>query len=232
MTRSRTDARTDSQDAAVLARTIVAGSHGAKLLVPGWQHTPVGYLEDDGQPVLVLSPRERPRIEGPACLAVAADGTEVHLGGRLRMLRRPDDHVAGLLHAHARCLRTATLRPGPVTLVSLDVEHVTVTTGANRQVVPVVAYAVAAPDMFQAHARALAAHHRSEHSDLLIAVAARRLGTPADGVAGVAVRSLTPTHLVLDAVTTSGAWVCEVALQPALTDPRQLCRRLCALAFA
>lgn len=222
--------RADSVDAAVLARTVVAGTHGARLLVPGWRQDPVGYLEDDGQPVLVLPPRDR--IEGSACLAVVDDATEVHLGGRLRLLRRPDENVTGLLQAHMRCLLREAVRPGPVALVQLEVEHVTITTGATRQVVPVVAYAVAEPDVFLAHARALSTHLQSEHGDLLVALAARRLGTTVEQVAGVAVRTFTPTRLVLDAVTGSGSWACEVALRPTLSDPRQLCRRLCALVSA
>lgn len=230
MTVRTTGDRADAPDAAVLARSVVAGGHGAKLLVPGWQQAPVGYLEDDGQPVLVLPPWDR--IEGPACLAVVADATEVHLGGRLRRLRHPDESLTGLLRAHTRCLLGEAVPAGPVTLVRLDVEHVTVTTGANHRVVPVVAYAVAEPDMFLAHARALSTHLQSEHGDLLVALAARRLGTTVEQVAGVAVRTFTPTRLVLDAVTGSGSWACEVALRPTLSDPRQLCRRLCALVSA
>jgi hypothetical protein len=212
---------------AALARTVIAGGHGGLLAVGGGALQPVGYVDDDGEPVLVL-PGIAPTPRGSACLYVAAGpGRRVVLAGRLRPVR--DEHaVADLVGGHAACF-AQVLAADPVQLVRFAVEAVRVDAEGAGVEVSSTAFAVAEPDLWEALGGAVSAHLSEAHGDVLARIARRFVA--GDEVVAAAVRRLSRTAIELDVITASGAGRVTVPLSPAVNDPHRVCRRLAELAL-
>jgi hypothetical protein len=212
---------------ATTARTALAATHGGRLRLPGGWSEDVGFLDDDGEPLLLLC-GDGPPLRGSACLSVAAGPTcRVVLGGRLQTLDSEVGDLAELLGNHAPCFADA-LHMGPVQIVRLAVEEIRVEDGSGSRSVSCADYAVAEPDLWEAFAATVAEHLDSDHRDLLAHLA--RLHLPGQQVVAVAIAGLEREVLTLDVVTPDGANRIPLQLNADLTDPHELCGRLLDIA--
>jgi hypothetical protein len=212
---------------ATTARTALAATHGGRLSLPGWVSQDVGYLDDEGEPLIVTF-RNGPALRGPACLSVAAGPRRrIVLGGTLHTLCEPARHLTGLLADHAPCFADFQ-SAAPVQVVRLAVDEIRVEDGCTSSIVSCAAYAAAEPDLWAAFAATVAQHLDSDHGDVLAQLA--RLHLPGERVVIAAVTRLQPEILTLDAVTTGGASRIILPLYARVDDPRELCGRLLELA--
>jgi hypothetical protein len=206
---------------AAAARTAVAATHGGLLMLPGRPAVEVGYVDDGGEPLVLVSRCETPPT-GHACLAVPGAGQRVVLSGRLLLLPGEPD-LGRLLGVHQPCFLDA-LRAGPARLLRLAVESVQVERGGARHDVPWLRYAAAEPDLFVAFGATVASHLSLDHAPLLATVAQHRL--PGEQVVAAAVAVIRRGRFELDVVTPDGATRIAVALPADLDDPHELCGRL------
>ena len=209
--------------AAATARTVVAAAATARLLVPGRRPQTVGYLDDEGQPVLIVAVGPTAaRLEGPGVLLIRAGAGLVRLGGRLRLpaAKTPT----------GRAVADGGPVAGPLRAVRFEVDRVLLgRPGTEQLVVPVDGYVEAVPDLFAAHGHHVADHLQDEHDDLLRAVVRGRVDrADASEVIAVGVHSLEATGVQLDAITCHGAVRLRVGLR--LTDPWEACEQLPDLA--
>lgn len=213
---------------AELARTAVAAGRSGILTVPGVGADQVGYLDDDGEP-LIICPESLAR-DSSACLAVPAGRRcRVVLGGRLARVDRLHPHLAEVLAsrtAHAACLPHG-LRSGPVRVVRLCVDAIRVEEDRDSVAVPCTDFASAEPDLWAAFAPAVAMHLNESHAAVLRSAASRRL--PDEQVVAVAARRLGRTVLDLDVVTALGASRLQARHGVTVEDPREFCCHLAAL---
>lgn len=214
-------------DLATTARTALAATHGGRLSLPGGVSEDVGYLDDDGEPIIVLGANV-PALLGPACLSVPAGSRQrVVLGGTLHTLSLEARDLTKVLGDHAPCFAEA-LQAGPVQVVRLAVDEIRVEVGCHSSIVRCADYAAAEPDLWRAFAATVAQHLESDHSDLLAQLA--RLHLPGQQVVVAVIAGLHPGVLTLDVVTPEGASRIDLRLWARLDDPHELCGRLVELA--
>jgi hypothetical protein len=212
---------------ATTARTALAATHGGRLRLPGGWSEDVGFLDDDGEPLLLLC-GDGPPLRGSACLSVAAGPTRrVLLGGRLQTLDSVVRDLAELLGNHAPCFADA-LHVGPVQIVRLAVDEIRVEDGSGSWSVSCTDYAVAEPDLWEAFGATVAEHLDTDHGDLLAHLA--RLHLPGRQVVAVAIAALRRDLMTLDVVTPDGANRLPLHLHGHVDDPHELCGRLLEIA--
>lgn len=212
---------------ATTARTAVAATHGGRLRLPGGWSEEVGFLDDDGEPLLLLC-GDGPPLRGSACLSVAAGATRrVVLGGRLQTLEEDVRDLTELLGNHAPCFADA-LHVGPVQIVRLAVDEIRVEDGSGSWPVSCADYAVAEPDLWEAFAATMSEHLEADHRDLLAQLA--RVHLPGRQVVAVAIAALRREVMTLDVVTPDGANRIPLQLNADLVDPHELCGRLLEVA--
>jgi hypothetical protein len=214
---------------ATAARTALAATHAGTLTLAGRVTEPVGYLDDDGEPVIVLV-GDRVLPEGPACLSVPAGRRRrLVLGGRLQPLTGPGHDLVHLLGPHASCFADV-LQAGPVQIVRLAVNAIRLEEARATRVVSWFDYAGAEPDLWTAFAPMVAEHLNTEHGDVLASLAANQL--PGATVVAASVAGLRRSALTLDVVTPEGAWRLALQLRERVNDPHELCGRLHELTAA
>lgn len=225
--RARRAVAAEATDLASTARTALAATHGGRLRLPGGRSEDVGYLDDDGEPLLVFC-GDGPARRGPACLSVAAGPTRrVVLGGRLQTLDSAVRDLTELFGEHAPCFAQA-LQAGPVQIVRLAVDEIRGEEGCRSWFVSCADYAGAEPDVWEAFAATVAEHLDTDHGDLLVQLA--RLHLPGRQVVAVAIAELQREVLTLDVVTPDGAARIDLTLQASVDDPHELCGRLLEVA--
>jgi hypothetical protein len=213
-------------DNAIAARTALAAGHGGRLTLPGRLAEEVGYLDDDGEPLIVLC-GDGPTPRGAACLLVGLGARQrVVLGGQLQPYEPGARDLVEVLGCHAACF-AAALHHGPVQFVRLAVDAIRVEDGARSSSVSCAAYAAAEPDLWGAFAATVAQHLDHDHGDVLVQLA--RLHLPAQQVVAAGVAELRREGLTLDVVTPEGATRIGLPLQTILDDPHELCGRLIEL---
>jgi hypothetical protein len=209
---------------ATAARTVVAATHGGWLTAAGRPRVAVGYVDDAGEPLVLVSRCEQPP-RGLACLTVPGGAGRVDLHGRLLPVPGDDD-LGRLLGAHRPCF-VDTLRSGPARVLRLAVEAVRLEQEGAQHQVPWMSYASAEPDLWSAFGHTVATHLSADHGDVLATVARLRLRHTEVIAAGVA--GLRRGGLDLDVVTPYGASRLAIALPADLQDPHELCGRLLEL---
>lgn len=223
-------AEPSTADLATTARTAVAATHGGRLRLSGRASEDAGYLDDEGEPLIVLS-GDVPALRGPACLSVAVGPARtdprVVLGGTLHPLAPPTRDLFELLGLHAPCFATA-LAAGPLQVVRLSVDAIRVEQGCSSWKVGCADYVSAEPDLWRAFAPTVAAHLDSDHGDVLAALA--RLHLPGERIVVAPIAGLRPEVLTLDVVTPDGASRIGLPLHARVDDPHELCGRLLELA--
>ena len=215
---------------AVAARTVVASTHSGRLLIPGANPSDVSFLDDGGQPVLVVESRWSPTTGTgvvPVVLMVEARGSNVALCGRLHRLAPGNADLNRRLHHHATCF-VGSVEPGPVAFWRLDVEQVGSFDADGRRIpLSLLDYGMAEPDLFEAFAADTVEHLQESHADLVAAAAAELLELPTPGhLVAAAVSALHPDRLELDVVTAEGGWRLQLPMRPPLLDPHDVCERL------
>jgi hypothetical protein len=210
------------------ARTVVASTHTGRFLRGSGPPERVPYVDDGGEPLLLL-PRRGVLSVGPASRAVLVvtgiDDVQAVLVGRLHGVGSRDEAAREALRQHARCL-TSALGQGAVQPARLAVQEVVLLVDGHSHPVSELTYAAAAPDTFAVHGRDLAAHVGRDHADLL----RRAVDSRVDGhVIAVAVRAVGPDHLELDVVSDTGAWVVSLPLSPPVAAAHDVCDRLLEL---
>jgi hypothetical protein len=225
--RSNVAASGATTDLATAARTAIAATHGGRLLLPGPISEDVGFLDDDGEPLLVVF-GFGPVPNGRACLSVAVGPqARVVLGGRLHAVGSAGGDVIALLGAHAPCFED-TLASGPVQMVRLAVDEIRFEEGRTSTIVSAADYAAAEPDLWAAFAVTVAEHLDSDHADVLTELA--RLHVPGHTVVATGIAELQPGVLTLDVVTPGSASRLRLPLHVRLDDPHELCGRLIEIA--
>jgi hypothetical protein len=210
-------------DPATTARTAIAATHSARLILPGGISEDVGYLDDEGEPLLLMC-ANMPALRGPACLAVdAGPQRRVLLGGTLHPAALQLSEVLG---DHEPCFIDAR-HAGPLQVVRLAVDEIRVEDGCRRSIVTCASYAAAEPDLWVAFAATVAQHLDSDHANALAQLA--RLHLPGEQVVVAAIAALQPEALTLDVVTPDGAARLRLSLYARVDDPHELCGRLLEL---
>lgn len=217
---------------AVAARTVLAATHEAQLVVPGSVPVSLVVLDEGGQPLLaaprgVELPAASSAMSGLVRVSVAALDSHLHLVGRLH----PGDPVAveslTLLHAHRDCLAEA-LGCGVPTLYTLVPEHVGYRAPRAATVpVSLAAYADAEPDLFAAYGDAIATHLREQHGEQLRQLARARIG--AAEILALDVREVSQCGITVDVVTVDGGWTLPLLVGTPAQDPHAVCASLHAL---
>jgi hypothetical protein len=211
-------------DPATTARTALAATHSGRLILPGGISEDVGYLDDEGEPLLLMCANV-PALRGPACLAVDAGPQRlVVLGGTLHPAALELSEVLG---DHEPCFIDAR-HAGPVQVVRLAVDEIRVEDGCRSSIVSCTSYAAAEPDLWVAFAATVAQHLDSDHGNLLARLA--RLHLPGEQVVVAAIAELQREVLTLDVVTPDGAARLRLPLYARVDDPHELCGRLLELA--
>jgi hypothetical protein len=214
-------------DAATTARTAVAATHAARLHLPGGITEDVGFLDDEGEPLIVLCGNAT-ELRGAACLSVeAGPQRRVVLGGTLHPVSPAVRDLSEVLGSHAPCF-AESLQAGPVQVVQLAVDEIRVEHGCVSSFVSCAAYAVAEPDLWGAFAPTVAHHLDTDHGDVLAQLA--RLHLPGQRVAAAAIARLRPDALTLDVIIPEGAVRLELAMYARVDDPHELCGRLLEVA--
>jgi hypothetical protein len=212
---------------ATTARTALAATHGGRLNLPGGVSEDVGYLDDDGEPLILLC-GEGPAVRGPACLSVAAGPRRwVVLGGTLQPHSPATRDLTELLGPHAPCFADA-LHVGPVEVVRLAVDEIRIEDGWASSIVSCTDYAAAEPDLWAAFGPTVGQHLDAEHGHVLAQLA--RLHLPGQFVVVAAVAGLRPEVLTLDVITPDGASRIDLPLSARVDDPHELCGSLHELA--
>ncbi len=142
--------------AASRARAVLGGGHRGRLVTASGP-APVGYLDDDGQPVVVVPWSDAAAADGAATLMVTGVEGIVLLRGLLRRLlgpANPAEHhpvhpVHMVLADHVGCL-LGLLAAGPVAYSRLELSEVAFgDRGAQLHAVPLTAYATAGTEPAQ-----------------------------------------------------------------------------------
>lgn len=212
---------------AAAARTVLAATHCAQLVVPGAAPVPLVVLDDGGQPLLVTpSGVALPSsgIGGLVRVSVAALDSHLHLVGRLHPVDPVGVDTLNLLHAHRDCL-AEQLGCGVPTVVP---EHIGYR-GPRAGAVPVRVeqYAEAEPDLFAAYGDAIAAHLRDHHDAQLRRLARSRLGDVE--ILALEVRTVSRHGVDVDVVTADGGWTLPLLVATPSADPHAVCAGLHAL---
>lgn len=216
--------RESTQGPAVLARTTVTSSHAGQLVAAGHRSRPVGYLDNDGEPTMIVARADLARLPQRAYLHVETDsGRRVVLGGRLRIVGDPNPALTELLAAHGSCFAD-DLHSITLGLVRLIVATVCLDSGGDVHTVPVTDYRNAHPDLWAAFGGPTTRHLQADHPDLLDRLASAYV--PDRPLVAVSLRALRPSGLGLDVITEHGAHRVEIPFIVSIPDPRGLCAHL------
>jgi hypothetical protein len=212
-----------------VARTAIASTHVARLVRGAEPPEVVPYVDDGGEPLLLLARSPGALAATPGARAVLAvsgpEGALAVLVGRLHRVGPLDEAAKAALRRHARCLTSSLSQPS-VVVCRLAVHEVVVVLHGQSHAVNELAYAAAEPDTFAVHGRDLADHLTRDHADLLRGAASARVeGT----VIAVGVRAVCADRIDLDVVTSEGASTVAVPLSPPVGATHDVCDRLLEL---
>ena len=214
---------------ATTARSIVATSHVGRVLRGGYPPEPVTYVDDAGEP-LVLLPRCGPlptagsSVRGVLVVS-RADGALTVLAGRLHCVGAADEAARTALRQHVRCIAPSSQS---VQAARLAVHEVVLFVDGTSHAVSELAYASALPDTFAAQAPDVADHLGRAHPELLRGCVS---GLIEGEVVATEVRTLAPDRMELDVVTDVGASVVTLRLHPPVTSAHDVCDRLLELSL-
>ncbi|MET0741689.1 MAG: DUF2470 domain-containing protein [Candidatus Nanopelagicales bacterium] len=166
---------------AVSARTVVLGNHHGLAVYGAVLSAPVTYVDDDGEPVLVLPQRsaaaEWVSRTHPLALRVESAEIAVLLHGRPVMVRY-EGSTASAIDNHRKCLADHGLRIGTDVLAFARLALSGVLTcapqaGSLWSGVDLAAYVDARPDTWSLYRDGLLQHVTEEHADDLLLLARR-----------------------------------------------------------